>query len=166
MQLAGHKEKFATEEMAMHARARVFILQVCLSAVATDVRSVEKPSAADVQLHHTAIARALNTATPFKEAVESYRRHHDDFPASNLDAGLQPPDVYKNPDVRQIAIQHDGVINIMLTASSGVDSGSILLTPNLPKNSDSFAVEWKCTSASYSDVSDATGGICEYTKLP
>ena len=150
----------------MDANVRVLFLQTCLLAAATAAYAVEKPSAADVQLHHTAIAKALATAAPFKEAVESYRRHHDDFPASNLQAGLQPPDVYKNPDVHQVAIEHDGIINIMLTASSGVDNGSILLTPNLPKNTDNFAVEWKCTSANYSDISDATGGVCEYTKVP
>jgi Pilin (bacterial filament) len=128
--------------------------------------AAEKPSAADVQLHHTAINKALTTAAPFKTAVESYRRHHDDFPASNLDAGLQQPDTYKNPDVRQIAVDQGGTINIMLTASSGVDGGIIVLTPNLPKNSDDFAVEWKGTTANYTDASDATLGLCEYTKVP
>jgi len=128
--------------------------------------AVETPSAADMQRHHAAINQALTTAAPFKAAVESYRRHHDDFPASNVQAGLQPPDMYKNPDVRQVAIDRDGVINITLTASSGVDGGVIVLTPKLPKNSDDFAVEWKCTTASYSDASDATLGLCEYTKVP
>jgi len=128
--------------------------------------AAETSSAADVQLHHAAINQALTTAAPFKAAVESYRRHHDDFPASNLDAGLQPPDMYRNPDVRQVAIDRGGTINVTLTASSGVDGGVIVLTPKLPKNSDDFAVEWKCTTASYSDASDATLGLCEYTKVP
>lgn len=150
----------------MNIRAHMCFLHICLLAVVLDASAVEKPSAADTELHHAAIAKALTAAAPFKEAVESYRRHHDDFPSSNLEAGLQPPDIYKNPDVRQIAIEHGGVIDVMLTASSGRDSGVIVLTPNLPKNTDSFAVEWKCTSASYSDVSDATGGVCEYTKVP
>ena len=148
----------------MDNRIRAFLLAAWLTTGAAV--AVEKPSAADVQLHHTAINKALTTAAPFKDAVESYRRRHDDFPASNLEAGLQPPDTYKNPDVRQIAIGHGGVINIMLTASSGDDGGTIVLTPSLPKNSDDFAVEWKCTTANYSDVSDATMGLCEYTKLP
>jgi hypothetical protein len=128
--------------------------------------AVETPSSADVQRHHAAINQALNTAAPFKAAVESYRRHHDDFPASNLEAGLQPPNMYRNPDVRQVAIDRGGTINVTLTASSGVDGGVILLTPKMPKNSDDFAAEWKCTTASYSDISDATGGLCEYTKVP
>jgi hypothetical protein len=150
----------------MQARVRTLLLPLAFAICAAAAAEVTKPSAADVQLHHSAINKALTTAAPFKEAVESYRRHHDDFPASNLQAGLQPPDIYKNPDVRQVAIQHDGVINVMLTASSGVDGGMILLTPNLPKNADNFAVEWKCASASYSDISDATLGLCEYTKVP
>jgi len=68
--------------------------------------------------------------------------------------------------VHQIAIDRGGTINVMLTPSSGVDSGVIVLTPHMPKNSDDFVVEWKCTSANYSDISDATLGVCEYTKLP
>lgn len=152
----------------MNVCARLLLLQSVLLAFAPahGAAGAEKPSAADVQLHHTAINHALVTAGPFKAAVESYRRHHDDFPESNLDAGLQPPDMYKNPDVHQVAIAHGGVINVTLTASSGMDGGVIVLTPNMPKNSDDFAVEWKCTTASYSDASDATLGLCEYTKVP
>jgi len=154
----------------MNICARRLLLETSLLLVITvgagKAAAVEAPSAADVQLHHTAINQALSTAAPFKAAVESYRRHHDDFPASNLDAGLQPADMYRNPDVRQVAINPGGVIDIMLTASSGVDGGVIVLTPKMPKNSDDFAVEWKCTTASYSDASDATLGLCEYTKVP
>jgi len=141
-------------------------LLLAISLGAGVAAAAETPSAADVQRHHLAINQALNTAAPFKAAVESYRRHHDDFPASNKDAGLQPPEMYKNPDVHQVAIDRGGIINVTLTASSGVDGGVIVLTPNMPKNSDDFAVEWKCTTASYSDASDATLGLCEYTKVP
>ena len=150
----------------MNLCVRMSVLSALLFATAATGAESAKPSAADVQLHHTAINKALTTAQPFKEAVESYRRHHDQFPASNLQAGLQPPDTYKNPDVLQVAIDHDGTINVMLTASSGVDGGIIVLTPQLPKTTDDFAVEWHCASASYSDISDATSGLCEYTKLP
>jgi hypothetical protein len=150
----------------MNASVRALFLPVALLAVAAGAASVETPSATDVQRHHLAINKALTTAAPFKESVESYRRHHDDFPSSNLEAGLQPPDIYKNPDVRQVAIDQHGIINITLTASSGADGGVIVLTPNMPKNSDDFVVEWKCTSANYSDISDATLGLCEYTKVP
>jgi hypothetical protein len=160
----------AHEDQPMNICARMLLLKASLLFVvaigAGVAAAAEKPSAADVQLHHAAINQALKTAAPFKEAVESYRRHHDDFPASNLEAGLQPPEMYRNPDVRQVAIAHGGVINVTLTASSGVDNGVIVLTPNMPKNSDDFVVEWKCASANYSDVSDATLGLCEYTKVP
>ena len=151
--------------MNIHARRLLLGASLLFVTIGTGV-AAETPSAADVQRHHAAINAALTTAAPFKAAVESYRRHHDDFPASNLDAGLQTPDMYRNPDVRQVAIDRGGIINVMLTASSGVDNGIIVLTPKMPKNSDDFAIEWKCTSANYSDVSDATLGLCEYTKVP
>jgi len=108
----------------------------------------------------------LKIAGPIKTQVEEYRRHHDNFPASNAEASLGPPASYAGPDVRQIAIDHDGIIQITLTASSGVDSGVIVLTPKLPKNTDDYVVEWKCASPSYSTISDATLGLCEYTKVP
>ena len=150
----------------MNASVRAVFLPAALLAIAARAAPVETPSASDVQLHHLAINKALSSAAPFKEAVESYRRHHDDFPSSNLEAGLQPPDIYKNPDGHQSAIDRGGASNVMLPPSSGVDSGVIVLTPHMPKNSDDFVVDWKCTSASYSDISDATLGLCEYTKLP
>jgi len=151
----------------MNASVRAgFLAAALLASAAANAAPVETPSAADKQRHYLAINKALTTAAPFKEAVESYRRHHNDFPSSNLEAGLQPPDIYKNPDVRQVAINEGGIINVTLTASSGYDGGVIVLTPNMPKNTDDFAVEWKCTSANYSDISDATLGFCEYTKVP
>jgi hypothetical protein len=150
----------------MKASVRAVFLPFALLSVAAGAAPAATPSAADVQRHHMAINKALTTAAPFKEAVESYRRHHDDFPSSNLEAGLQPPDIYKNPDVSQVSINDHGIINVMLTASSGADGGVIVLTPNMPKTSDDFVVEWKCTSANYSDISDATLGFCEYTKVP
>lgn len=150
----------------MNAHIHVFCVQPLLLAMSTAALAAATPSAADVQRHHLAINKALTTAAPFKQEVESYRRHHDAFPASNVEAMLGPPESYMNPDVRRIAIDRDGVIKITLTASSGADGGVIVLTPTLPKNADDFVVEWKCTSASYSDISDATLGLCEYTKVP
>ena len=150
----------------MNASVRAVFLPAALLAIVAVAAPVATPSAADKQLHHQAINKALTTAVPFKQAVESYRRHHDDFPSSNLESGLQPPDIYKNPDVRQVSINKGGIINVTLTASSGTDGGVIVLTPNMPKNSDDLAVEWKCASANYSDISDATAGVCEYTKVP
>jgi hypothetical protein len=53
-----------------------------------------------------------------------------------------------------------------LTASSGVDGGTILLTPNMPRNTDDYKIDWKCASPSYATIGDATLGYCEYTKVP
>jgi hypothetical protein len=124
------------------------------------------PSAADVERNHQAIKRALETAVPFQQEVLSYRQHHDAFPVSNAEASLGPPESFMNPDVKQVAIVRDGVIQITLSASSGVDGGTILLTPNMPKNTDDYKIDWKCASPSYTFISDATLGYCEYTKVP
>jgi hypothetical protein len=166
MQLAALSVQGYDGGSAMSACFKVFSMLFAGMIVPSMVAAAETPSAADVQRHHLAINNALTTAAPFKQEVESYRRHHDAFPVSNVEATLGPPESYMNPDVRQVAIDRDGIINITLTASSGVDGGVIRLTPNMPKNSDDLKIEWKCTSANYSDISDATLGVCEYTKVP
>jgi hypothetical protein len=140
------------------------LLGMIISANA-GIAAVETSSAADTQRQNLAINKALETAIPFRREVESYLRYHNGFPASNADAGLGPPESYKNPDVGQVALGHDGIIQIMLTASSGKDGGVIVLTPTRP-SADDYRVDWKCASADYSTISDATLGNCEYTKLP
>lgn len=63
-------------------------------------------------------------------------------------------------------VGNDGVIEITLTASSGVDDGIIRLTPKPSPIKDENSLEWTCASASFSTISDATGGVCEYTNQP
>jgi Pilin (bacterial filament) len=125
-----------------------------------------KPSAADIQAHNLAISKALAAATPVKTAVEEFRRHSGRLPSTNADVGMNPPATYGNYDVKQIAVGNDGVIEITLTASSGVDDGIIRLTPKPSPIKDENSLEWTCASASFSTISDATGGVCEYTNQP
>ncbi len=58
------------------------------------------------------------------------------------------------------------MIQVTLTADSGVDDGAIILTPALSPQTDLNQVDWTCTSPSYAQISDITNSICNYSKLP
>ena len=125
-----------------------------------------RPSAADIEAHNQAIAKALAAAAPVKLAVEQFRVRTKRFPSNNTDAGMNLPASFGNYDVKQIAVNANGVIDITLTETSGVDDGVIRLTPKPSPGSGENAVEWTCASASYAAIADATGGVCEHTNQP
>jgi hypothetical protein len=128
--------------------------------------NIAVPSENEIQAHNQAIGKALAMATPVKNSIENYRLRTKEFPASNAAAGMNPPATYRNYDVKGIAIGNDGVVEITLTASSGIDGGVIRLTPKAAVNTDPNMIEWTCTSPSFSTIADATGGTCEYTNQP
>ena len=124
------------------------------------------PSENDIEAQNQAIGKALAMAAQAKATVEEFRRRSKTFPASNTDAGMNPPATYRNYDVKGITIGSGGVVEITMTASSGMDGGIIRLTPRAAANTDSNMVEWTCASPSFSRIADATGGACEYTNQP
>lgn len=79
---------------------------------------------------------------------------------------VNPPAAISTADVKSIRVHDAGVVEVTLSATSGVDGGVIVLTPQIPKTSDDGNVEWRCASASYASIGDMTGGKCEYSKLP
>jgi hypothetical protein len=132
----------------------------------SSAQNVAVPSENEIQARNQAIGKALATAAPVKTRVEDYRLHAKAFPASNAEAGMNPPATYRNYDLKGIAIGNEGVVEITLTASSGIDGGIIRLTPKAAANTDPNMIQWSCTSPSFSTIADATGGTCEYTNQP
>jgi len=124
------------------------------------------PSASDAQAHQYAIANALTLAAQVQARVTDYRQRNDGFPSGNAEAAINPPTVIATADVKSISVRDAGVVEVTLTATSGIDDGVIILTPTAAKTSDDRHVEWHCTSPSYSTIADITGGNCEYSKLP
>jgi hypothetical protein len=133
----------------------------CGAALADTVRS----SAADRQLHDQVINNALGMTAKVRQAVENYRLHHNAFPSDSADIGLNPAS-WTSEDIKQVTVGANGMIEITLAASSGVDGGVIRLTPTVPANTDQGTVDWACTSPSYNAIADTTSGFCEYSKLP
>jgi type IV pilus assembly protein PilA len=125
----------------------------------------ETPSSVDIQRHTTAIGSALAQAAGVQQIVVAYHQRTNNFPASNADAGVKPAASLVSPDVRSIEVASGGVVVVTLTATSGTDGGTITFTPTV-SNGDENLVEWTCRSSSFSTISDDTGGVCEYSKLP
>jgi Pilin (bacterial filament) len=134
---------------------------VCAAAFADPIRS----SAADRQLHDQVINNALGMTAKVRQAVENYRLHHNAFPSDSADIGLNPAS-WTSEDIKQVTVGANGMIEITLAASSGVDGGVIRLTPTVPANTDQNTVDWACTTPSYNAIADTTSGFCEYSKLP
>ena len=124
------------------------------------------PSDADMQAHQHAIANALALAAQVQARVVDYRQTNKAFPSSNAEAHVNPPTMIASADVKSISVRGEGVVEVTLTATSGVDDGVIVLTPAAPKTSNDGNIEWHCASASYATISDMTGGQCAYSKLP
>ncbi|HZP66510.1 MAG TPA: pilin [Rudaea sp.] len=134
--------------------------------IAASAMVAETPSTADAQMHAVAIANALSAAAKVQAAVIAYRQHHKEFPSSNQEAAIKPPAAFMTADVKGITVRDAGVVEVTLTGSSGVDDGSIVLTPTLANDPDSLKIDWTCASPSYATIADITGGVCEYTKQP
>jgi hypothetical protein len=150
------------EKHATHATLSLLLVFGMASASAADV----KPSAADNQAHAAAINKAIASIGSTKDAVAQYRLHHDAFPASNTEAGILPPAAFANSALQRVEVGSNGVIRATLTADSGVNDGVIVFTPAMSPQTDLNQVDWTCTSPSYSDISDITNSVCNYSNLP
>lgn len=142
---------------------------ILLWAVAALPAAAQPPApapASDIQTRHKVINQALAAATPVKAQVAQYYLHNKAFPSSNAELGMNLPAAYRTYDLKSIAVSAGGVIDLTLTASSGVDNGVIRLTPEAALKTDENGLAWTCASADYSTIADATGGVCEYTNQP
>ena len=125
-----------------------------------------KAGALDTQTQMNAVTEALHAVAPVEEAVKRYRLGHDGFPASNTEAGVAPPAQFASNSVRTISVGAEGVIDVALTAASGVDGGVMRFRPDYAPQSGGGDVHWSCASESFANIGDLTGGNCEHTKLP
>jgi hypothetical protein len=113
-----------------------------------------------------AVGEAMQAVGPVEEAVKRYRLTHDGFPATNVEAGVGAPPLFASNSVRSVAVGGDGIIDVTLTAASGVDGGVIRFHPDYAQQSGGGDVHWTCASASYANIGDLTGGACEHSTQP
>lgn len=125
-----------------------------------------RPSTVEIQQRTQSINNALTAAAQVQHQVADYRQRNGKFPSSNDEAAVGGPGSFANADVSSVTVEDNGVVEVRLTAASGVADGAIILTPNLSQNTGENNVDWKCASASYATISDDTNGVCEYSKVP
>ena len=142
-------------------------LALAALAAAGSVAAIDKtvPSDQEAQLHNQVINNALGLTQRVRAAVENFRLRNAAYPGSSADIGLDP-NSWANGDIKSVTLGSNGLIEIRLGASSGVDDGVIRLTPTDSSTTGQVAVAWACTSPNYSTIADATSGFCEYSKLP
>jgi hypothetical protein len=148
---------------------RNLALGAAFGILASTVCSAAEPvkaGALDTQTQMNAVTEALQAVAPVEEAVKRYRLSHDGFPASNAEAGVAPPVQFASNSVHTITVGPDGVIDVSMTAASGVDAGVIRFRPDYAPQSGGGDVHWSCASASFANIGDLTGGNCEHTKMP
>ena len=146
----------------------IFRIGMLAALVASGTLAADKetPSTVDIQKHNTAIGNAIGQAGNVEQLVGAYHQRTNSFPSSNAEAGVKPGGALATPDVKSIDVTANGVIVVTLTGNSGIDGGQIVFTPNMEDNPDAGMIRWVCSSPNYSTIADATGGNCEYSKLP
>jgi hypothetical protein len=136
-----------------------------LAACAT-AQAMEAPrsSEAEAQARNDAIKAAIARAAGAKMAVEAYHIAQNKFPANNAEVNLGAPDTYASGALKRLELQEDGEIQLVLGPQSGVDDGTVLLHPEPSEQSDQNVLQWTCTSPSYANIGDITGGACSFRK--
>jgi Pilin (bacterial filament) len=153
----------AMKSISSGQTAATLLALMILPALSTSADK-ETPSSVDMQKHNVAIGSAIAQAAGVEQLVAAYHQRTNNFPGSNAEAGVKPAASLASPDVTSIEVTSGGSVVVTLTATSGIDGGTIVFTP--ATNTDESSVDWTCKSPSYSTIADDTGGVCEYSKLP
>jgi hypothetical protein len=145
---------------------RVVVLAAAVLSSGVCAAEKETASTVDIQKHYASIGNAIGQVGSVEQLVASFHQRNNAFPTSNAEAGVKPGGAMASADVKSIDISGNGVITATLTGNSGIDGGQLVFTPNTNDNPDGGVIRWVCTSPNFSTIADATGGNCEYTKLP
>ena len=101
-------------------------------------------------MHASYRAAGLQTASMIKMYVAEYYMSEGRFPDSNTKLRMPRPESYANDRVKSITVSKGGRITTVYTAKSGVDGGSIVLSPR-ERNGQ---LVWQCTSRDFEDIQD------------
>ncbi len=145
---------------------RATFLTIALFSIAANAADKETASTVDIQKHYTSIGNAIGQVGNVEQLVTAFHQRNNAFPTSNAEAGVKQGGALATADIKSIDISGNGVITATLTGNSGIDGGQLVFTPDMSDNPDSGVVRWVCTSPNFSTIADATGGNCEYSKLP
>lgn len=109
-----------------------------------------------------AIREALVVASGAKVSVAEFYMSTGQMPASNGEVGLAEAGSYKGQSLRSMQVDDGGKIVLAFDADSGVDGGTIELTPDLAGH-EAMGVQWSCTTRNFVNIARAwPGSGCEY----
>ena len=91
------------------------------------------------------IMEGLSEATAVKVQVAEYYYSHGDFPVSNDELGLPPPESFAGRSVKSIEVSLGGKITIAYNNALKKDS-SIVLTPSTAGGYSGAGLRWNCAT--------------------
>lgn len=108
------------------------------------------------------IREGLVAASSAKASVAEYYMSAGEMPGSNSDLGLGEPDSYRGQSLRSMQVADGGKIVLVFDAASGVEGGTVELTPDLAGH-ESMGVQWQCSTHDFVNIARAwPGSGCEY----
>lgn len=91
------------------------------------------------------LVEGLNLATPVKMQVTEFYYTQGEFPASNDELGLPPPEALSGRSVKSIEVSMGGKITVTYNAAFKKDS-SIVLTPTTQSGYSMQNLKWVCAT--------------------
>ena len=95
------------------------------------------------------ISQGLQMASRLKIHIAEYYFSHDKFPNRNADLKISSPTQFATEATRSIWVSKGGKIIIVYTQKSGVDKGTVNLTPKYKNNE----IQWQCSSKDFKQIS-------------
>ena len=103
----------------------------------------------DRALKATYLAQGFQTMSTLKQQVVEYYMSNGRFPRNNRELKIAKPQQFASEAIRSIWVSKGGKISVVYTEKSGVDKGTISLTPK----SKNQQVLWQCTTKDFVDIS-------------
>ncbi|MGB0134655.1 pilin [Dokdonella sp.] len=112
-----------------------------------------------------AIREAMVVAFSARNSVSESYMSSGRMPASNAQTGLGEPETYRGQSLLSMQVSEGGRIVLTFDATSSVEGGTVVLTPNLDGN-ESMGVQWKCVTHDYPLIARAWpySPGCEYVQ--
>lgn len=100
-------------------------------------------------LRATYISQGFQTMSSLKQQIVEFYMANGRFPRNNRELNIARPKQFATEAIRSIWVSRGGKISVVYTEKSGVDKGTISLTPKV-KNQQ---VNWKCSTKDFADIS-------------
>jgi hypothetical protein len=101
----------------------------------------------------------VRSVDPARTAVSEYYMNYGKWPATNKDAALPEPEVYRGESLRTLAVT-DNKITLTFDDKIGPDGGQIIFFGEYTPEQN-MGIKWNCISPNIADISTAIPS-CRY----